>query len=147
MREEISSKSLIIKILAENINNHENLKSDNSLHNDFTYGNNNIKSKSCNNNLSNTPETDFNVRNSFLEDKDACSNKANFMNSNIPSYNRFDKLGIVENTQNDAKIDDVIEIDVSKARQIPFVKSSKSTVNKRPGVVINILKINISLVK
>ena len=39
LREEISSKSLIIKILAENINNHENLKSNNSLYNDFTYGN------------------------------------------------------------------------------------------------------------
>ena len=117
LREEISSKSLIIKILAENTNNHENLKSNNSLYNDFTYGNNNTKSKSCNNNLSNTPETDLNIRNNFAEDKDACSNKANFMNSNIPTYNRFDKLRTVENTQNDAKIDDVIEIDVSKARQ------------------------------
>ena len=38
-REEISSKSLIIKILAENINNHENLKSNNSLYNDITYRN------------------------------------------------------------------------------------------------------------
>ena len=92
LREEISSKSLIIKILAENINNHENLKSNNSLYNNFTYGNNNTKSKSCNNNLSNTPETDFDIRNNFVEDKDACSNK---------------------------------------------VKSSKSKVNKRPGVVIN----------
>ena len=137
MREEISSKSSIIKILAENINDHENLKSNNSLYNDFTYRNNNTKSKSCNNNLSNTPETDLNIRNNFVEDKDACSNKANFMNSNIPTYNRFDKLRTVENTQNDAKIDDAIEIDVSKAKQIPFVKSSKSTVNKRPEVVIN----------
>ena len=48
------------------------------------------------------------------------------MNSNIPTYNRFDKLLTVKNTQNDTKIDDVIEINVSKARQIPFVKSSKS---------------------
>ena len=56
LREEISSKSLIIKILAENINNHENLKSNNSLYNDFTYGNKNTKSKGCNSNLSNTPE-------------------------------------------------------------------------------------------
>ena len=31
LREEISSKSLIIKILAENINNHKNLKTNNSL--------------------------------------------------------------------------------------------------------------------
>ena len=137
LREKITSKSLIIKILIENINNHENLKSNNSLYNDFTYGNNKTKSKNYNNNLSNTPETDFNIRNNFVEGKDACSNKANFMNSNIPTYNRFDKLRTVENTQNDTKIDDVIEVDVSKARQIPFVKSSKSTVNKRPGVVIN----------
>ena len=137
LREEKSSKSLIIKILAENINNYENLKSNNSLYNDFTYGNNNTKSKYCNNNLSNTSETDFNIRNNFVEDKDACSNKANFMNSNIQTYNTFDISGTVENTQNDAKIDDVIEIDVSKARQIPSVKPSKSTVNKRPGVVIN----------
>ena len=128
LREEISSKSLIIKILAENINNHENFKSNNSLYNDFTYGNNNIESRSCNNNLSKTAETDFNIRNNFGEDKDACSNKANFMNSNIPNYNRFNKLRTVENTQNDTKIDDVMEIDVSKARQIPFVKSSKGTV-------------------
>ena len=132
LREETSSKNLIIKILAENINN---LKSNNSLYNDFTYGNNNTKSKSCNNNLSNTPEIDFNIRNNFVEDKDARSTKANFMNSNIPTYNRFDKLGTVENTQNDAKIDDVIEIEVSKARQIPFVRSSKSTVKKIPEVV------------
>ena len=59
------------------------------------------------------------------------------MNSNIQTFNRFDKLRTVENTQKDAKIDDVIEIDVSKARQIPFVKSSKSPVKKRSGVVIN----------
>ena len=39
LRDEISSKSLIIKILAENINNHENLKSNNSLYNDITYRN------------------------------------------------------------------------------------------------------------
>ena len=32
LREEISSKSLIIKILAENINNHEYLKSNNFLY-------------------------------------------------------------------------------------------------------------------
>ena len=44
------------------------------------------------------------------------------MNSNITTYYRFDKLRTVENTQNDAKIDDVIEVDISKARQIPFVK-------------------------
>ena len=43
LREEISSKSLFIKILAENINNHENLKSNNFLYNDFTYGNKNTK--------------------------------------------------------------------------------------------------------
>ena len=47
------------------------------------------------------------------------------MNSNIPTFNRFDKLHIVENTQNDTKIDEVIEIDVSKTRQIPFVKAFK----------------------
>ena len=88
LREEISSKSLIIKTLAENINNHENLKSNNSLYNDFTYGNKDTKSKNCNNNLSNNPEIDFNVRNNFVEDKDARSNKANFLNSNIPTSNR-----------------------------------------------------------
>ena len=43
LREEISSKSLFIKILAENINSHENLKSNNFLYNDFTYGNKNTK--------------------------------------------------------------------------------------------------------
>ena len=59
LMEEISSKSLIIKILVENINNHENLKSNNFLYNDFTYGNKHTKSKRCNNNLSNTPEKDF----------------------------------------------------------------------------------------
>ena len=135
LREEISSTSLIIKILAENINNHENLKSNNSLYNDFTYGNKNTKSKSCNNNLSNTPEINFNVRYNFVENKHARSNKANFMNFNIPISNRFDKLRTVENTQNDVNINDVIEIDVSKNRRIPFVKSSKGTVKKRPDVV------------
>ena len=45
------------------------------------------------------------------------------MNFNIPTSNIFDNLRSVENTQNDAKIDKVIEIDVAKARQIPFVKS------------------------
>ena len=53
------------------------------------------------------------------------------MNSNIPTYNRFDKLRTVENTQNDAKFDDAIETHVSKARQIPFVKSSKSAVKDK----------------
>ena len=131
LREEISSTSLIIKILAENINNHENLKSNNSLYNDFTYGNKNTKSKSCNNNLSNTPEINFNVRYNFVENKHARSNKANFMNFNIPISNRFDKLRTVENTQNDGKINDVIEIDVSKTRRIPL----KGTVKTRPDVV------------
>ena len=112
LREEISSKSLVIKILAEHINNHENLKS-NSFH-DFTYGNKNTKSKSCNNNLSNTPEKDYNIRNSFVEGKNAHSNKANFMNFNIPTCNRFDNLCSVENTPNDAKFDGVIEIDVAR---------------------------------
>ena len=87
--------------------------------------------------MSNTPEIDFNVRNNFVEDKDAHSNIANFMNSNIPTCNKFNKLRTVKNTQNDTKIDGVIEIDVSKARQIPFVKSSKSTVKKRLEVIIN----------
>ena len=41
LREEISSTNLIIKVLAENINNHEILKSNNFLYNDFTYGNKN----------------------------------------------------------------------------------------------------------
>ena len=59
LREEIFSKNLIVKILAENISNHENLKSNNSLCNDFTYGNNNTKSKSYNNNFINTPEMNF----------------------------------------------------------------------------------------
>ena len=65
LREEISSKSLIIKILAENINNHKNLKSNNSLCNDFTHGNKKSKSNSCNNNLSNTLEKDFYIRKKF----------------------------------------------------------------------------------
>ena len=80
LREEISSKRLIIKILAENINSHKNLKSNsnlnlisNSLYNAFTYGNNITKSKSCSNNLSNTPEMDFNITKSFVENKDVCS--------------------------------------------------------------------------
>ena len=59
------------------------------------------------------------------------------MNFNIPTSNRLDNLRSVENTQNDAKIDDVIEIDVAKARQIPFVTSSKSTIKKKAEVVIN----------
>ena len=75
--------------------------------------------------------------NNFVEGKNAHSNEADFMNFNIPTSNRFDNLHSVENTQNDAKFDDVIEIDVAKARQSPFVKSSKSTVKKRPDVVIN----------
>ena len=87
--------------------------------------------------MSNTPVKDFNIRNNFVEDKNAHSNNSSFMNSDIPTSNRFDKLRTVENTQNNAKIDDVIEVDVSKTRQIPFVKSSKSTVKKRPEVVIN----------
>ena len=32
------------------------------------------------------------IRNNFVEDKNACSNKANFMNFNIPTSNRFDNL-------------------------------------------------------
>ena len=48
---------------------------------------------------------------------------------NIPTSNRFDN--------HDAKINDIIEINASKARQIPFVKSAKSTVKIRPEVVIN----------
>ena len=81
--------------------------------------------------MSNTPEKDFNIRNNFVEDKNSCSNKANFMNFNISTSNRFDNLPSDENTQNDGKIDDVIEIDVAKARQIPlslqkvFTKYSK----------------------
>ena len=74
--------------------------------------------------------------NNFVEGKNAHSNEADFMNFNIPTSNRFDNLRSVENTQNDAKFDDVIEIDVAKARQSPFVKSSKSTVMKRSDVVI-----------
>ena len=92
LREQISSKSLIIKVLAENINNHENFKSNYFLYNYFAYGNKSTKSKSCNNNFSNTPEKDFIIRNNFVEDKNACSNKANFMNFNIPTSNRFDNL-------------------------------------------------------
>ena len=59
------------------------------------------------------------------------------MNFNIATSNRLDNLVSVENTQNDVKIDDVIEIDVAEARKSPFVKSSKSAVKKRPDVVIN----------
>ena len=92
LREEISSKSLIIKILAENINNHENSKSNNFLYNYFAYGNKSTKSKGCNNNFNNTPGKDFIIRNNFVEHKNACSNKANFMNFNIPTSNRFDNL-------------------------------------------------------
>ena len=75
MRDEIFYKSLVIKILAENINNHESLKSNNSLYNDFTYRNNNIKSKSWNNNFSNTPDMNFNIRKNVVEDKDPRSYK------------------------------------------------------------------------
>ena len=57
--------------------------------------------------------------------------------TSIQTSNRFDNLLSVENTQNDAKIDDGIEIDVAKARKIPFVKSSKSAIKKRHEVVIN----------
>ena len=39
--------------------------------------------QSCNNNLSNTSTIDSNIRNNFVEGKDACSNKDHFMNSNI----------------------------------------------------------------
>ena len=87
--------------------------------------------------MSNTPEKDFNIRTDFVEDKNALSNKASFMNFNIPSSNRLDNLRSVENTQNDATIDDVIEIDIAEVRQSPFVTSSKSTVKERPDVVIN----------
>ena len=59
------------------------------------------------------------------------------MNFNIPTSNRLDNLRSVENCQNDAKINDVIEIEVAKARQIPFGKSLKSTIKKRPEVVVN----------
>ena len=59
---------------------------------------------------------DFNIRNNFVEDKNAHNNNSSFMNSDIPTSNRFDKLRTVENTQNNAKIDDVIEVDVSKTR-------------------------------
>ena len=87
--------------------------------------------------MSNTPEKDFHIRNNFVEDKNARSNKVNFMNFNIPISNGFDNLRSVENTQNDAKIDDVIEIDVAETRQSPFVKSSKCTVKQITDVVIN----------
>ena len=137
MREEVSSKSLITKILAENINNHKNLKSNNHLYNDFKYVNKNTKSKSCNNNLSNTPEIDFNIRNKFVEEKDAPSNAVSFLKSNIPTSNRFKKLRAVENIKSKTKIDDVIEIDVLETRQIPFVNSSKSKIKKRPVNFIN----------
>ena len=137
LREEVSSKSLITKILAENINNHKNLKPNNHLYNDFKYVNKNTKSKSCNNNLSNTPEIDFNIRNKFVEEKDARSNVVNFMKSNIPTSNRFNKLRAVENIKNKTKIDDVMEIDVLETRQIPFVNSSKSKIKKRPDNFIN----------
>ena len=60
------------------------------------------------------------------------------MNSNIPTYNRFDnRLRTVENTQDDAKVDDAIETDVFKARQIPSVESSKTAVKKRSDVVVS----------
>ena len=60
------------------------------------------------------------------------------MNSNIPTYNRFDnRLHTVKNTQDDAKVDDAIETDVFKARQIPSIESSKIAVKKRPEVVIS----------
>ena len=36
--------------------------------------------------LSNTPEIDSNIRNNFVEDKDAHSNKTDFVNFNIPTY-------------------------------------------------------------
>ena len=78
--------------------------------------------------MSNTPEKDFNIRNNFVEDKNARSNEANFMNFNIATSKRFGNLRSVENNYNDAKIDDVTEIDVAKFRQILFVKPSKSTV-------------------
>ena len=87
--------------------------------------------------MSNTPEKNFNIRSNFVEGKNACSNKANFMNFNISTSNRFDNLHSVENTQNKAKFHDVIKIHVAKARQSPFAKSSKSAVKKRPDVVIN----------
>ena len=93
--------------------------------------------------MSNTPEKAFNIRNNFVEGKYARSNKvnfmnfnkANFMNFNIPTSNRFDiyiQLKILKMT-----LDDIIEIDIAKARKSPFVKSSKSTLKKRPDVVIN----------
>ena len=87
LREEISSKTLIIKIIAENIMKISNLIILFIML--LQMEKNNTKSKSCSNNLSNIPEIDFNVRNNFVEDKDACSNKANFMNSNIPNLTNY----------------------------------------------------------
>ena len=87
--------------------------------------------------MGDTPEKDFNIRKNFVENKNARRSKANFMNFDILTSNGFDNLLSVENTQNDTKIDDVIEIDVAKARQILFVRSSKSTIKKRPEVIIN----------
>ena len=49
----------------------------------------------------------------------------------------YTKLHTIENMQNDRDIDDVIEVDGLKTRQIFFVKSSKSTIKKRPEVAIN----------
>ena len=42
------------------------------------------------------------------------------MNFNIATSNRLDNLVSVENTQNDVKIDDVIEIDVAEAGKVPL---------------------------
>ena len=44
-----------------------------------------LSQKYATNNLSNTSKTDFNIRSNFVEDKDDRSNKANLMNSNIPT--------------------------------------------------------------
>ena len=96
-----------------------------------------MKSKSCTNNLSNTPEKDFNIRNNFAEDKNARSNKAKFINFNIATSKRFGNLRLVENTHNDGKIDTSQKSMFQCFRQIPFVKSSKRTVKKRPEVAIN----------
>ena len=123
LREEISSKRLIIKILAENINNHENL--DRIILFIMIFIIFIMKSKSCTNNLSNTPEKDFNIRNNFVEDKNARSNKAKFINFNIATTKRFGNLCLVENTHNDAKIDDVTEIDVSMFQANSFCKVFK----------------------
>ena len=57
------------------------------------------------------------------------------MNFNIPTSNRFENLCLVENTPNNAEFDDVIEIDVAKARQ--SAQSSKSRIKKKPNVVVN----------